>query len=465
LKPIIKSEHVSFQYLHSKIPFLKDINFEVSPGECVLICGASGSGKTTFSRLLNGISPNYVEGNLKGNMHTSGLKNGEADIEEYLPIVGSVFQNPKTQHFTMDTTSELAFPLENIGSDPNDIRQQIKDKAASFQISHLLDRDIFQLSGGEKQQIAFVVANILNPNILILDEVTSNLDQQAINRIAQMIQQLKKKNVTLILFEHRLSWAKDFVDRYVLFERGEIKNEWTASEFDRLSNEELHYLGLRSMNLSPYREDIQEKMSLLTNEEEGILQTKDLEIGYPNREVLSKLSLNFQSNKIIGLMGANGTGKSTLANTLTGLQAPISGEVLWQGNIVSPKQLIKKSFLVMQDMNYQLFSDSVENEILLGSKYPEYLEEVIETLNLVPYRKRHPMSLSEGQKQRVAIASALLSGKEIIIFDEPTSGLDYLHMKRFGQLLERLKTTQRVIIVITHDEELAAEWCDSILKL
>lgn len=465
MKSIIKSEQVSFQYLHSKAPFLKDINFEVYPGECVLICGASGSGKTSFSRLLNGISPNYIEGNLSGNMHTANLNAGEADIEEYLPIVGSVFQNPKTQHFTVDTTSELAFPLENIGMEPDDIRQQIQNKAVSFQISHLLERNIFKLSGGEKQQIAFVSANMLEPSILVLDEVTSNLDQEAINRISKMVKNLKKKNITIILFEHRLSWAKDFVDRYILFEEGKIKNEWSASEFNKITNDELHYLGLRSMNLSPYREDIQEKTNLLTSREKGMLQTKDLEIGYPSHKVLSRVNLNFQSNKIIGLMGENGTGKSTLANTLTGLQAPISGEILWQGKKMSPKQLIKKSFLVMQDMNYQLFSDSVENEILLGSKHPEYLEEVIETLNLSPYRKRHPMSLSEGQKQRVAIASAILSGKELIIFDEPTSGLDYLHMERFGQLLEKLKTTKRVIVIITHDEELAAKWCDSIIHL
>src|SRR5699024_12685059 len=116
---------------------------EVYPGEFVLISGASGSGKTSFSRLLNGISPNYIEGNLSGNMHTANLNAGEADIEEYLPIVGSVFQNPKTQHFTVDTTSELAFPLQNLGLEPDGIRQQIQKKGVSFQISHLLDCIIF----------------------------------------------------------------------------------------------------------------------------------------------------------------------------------------------------------------------------------------------------------------------------------------------------------------------------------
>lgn len=465
MKKMIESQDVSFKYLHTNDPYLKNINFEVRPGECVLICGSSGSGKTTFSRLINGISPNYLEGDLKGELYTTDLKAGEAEIEEYIPIVGSVFQNPKTQHFTVDTTSELAFPLENTGADPQFIREQIKNKAENFQISYLLDRNIFELSGGEKQQIAFVAANMLEPTILVLDEVTSNLDQEAIQRIGHMVQELKDKNMTIIIFEHRLSWTKDLVDRYILFEKGEVKDEWTASDFNKLSNEELHHLGLRSMDLSMHRKKIHEKDRISKKSRNGILQTRHLNIGYSNRDVLSELNLEFQSGQIIGLMGSNGTGKSTLANTLTGLQKPISGDIIWNNKKISSKQLIQKSFLVMQDMNYQLFSDSVEDEILLGAKHIEYLEDVMENLNLTDYKDRHPMSLSEGQKQRVAIASALLSGKEIIIFDEPTSGLDYLHMQRFGKLLNKLKATRAVIIVITHDEELAAEWCDSIIQL
>jgi len=461
----IISNDVSFQYLHTEEPFLKNINLEVTQGECVLICGASGSGKTSFSRLLNGISPHYVEGELSGHLQTLDLKVPEADIEKYVPVVGSVFQNPKTQHFTVDTTSELAFPLENMGYEPDYIRKQIAEKAEAFQIEHLLDRNIFQLSGGEKQQIAFVAANMLEPDVLILDEVTSNLDQKAIDRIHNMVGLLKKRGMTIVIMEHRLAWTKNLVDRYVMFEEGQIAKKWTASDFNQLSNETLHELGLRSMDLESHRERIQEKKMEQAVTGDSVLETNDLEIGYPNRHVLKNLDFHFKSGEITGLMGANGTGKSTLANTLTGLQKPLAGDVLWNGRRVSAKELIDKSYLVMQDMNYQLFSDSVEEEVLLGAEHPEYMEDVIAALNLSEYQSRHPMSLSEGQKQRVAIASSLLSGKEIIIFDEPTSGLDYKHMERFGHLLEDLKSSGAVILVITHDEELASVWCDSIIEL
>lgn len=462
---MIKSNNVSFQYLHTTEAFLKEINLTVDRGEVILICGASGSGKSTYSRLLNGISPNYIEGELTGEHYTADLKAGEADIEAYVPIVGSVFQNPKTQHFTVDTTSELAFPLENMGVHPDFIQTKVMENAKALDVEHLLGRNIFEISGGEKQQIAFVASNMLEPTILILDEVTSNLDQEAIIRIREMVLQLKARGQTIIIFEHRLAWTKDLVDRYIRLEDGKVSHEWTADEFQILSNDDLHALGLRSTNLDSHREIIQTKLNNQRDSNNCTLTTENLSIGYPGHTVLTDLHLSFNAGEVTGLLGPNGTGKSTFANTLTGLQDAISGQIYWNNKKITKKALIQKSYMVMQDMNYQLFSDSVENEILLGAKHPKYLDILLEELNLTEFRDRHPMSLSEGQKQRVVIASALLSGKEIIIFDEPTSGLDYEHMERFGKLLKDLKDSKAVIIVITHDEELASKWCDSIVKL
>lgn len=465
MKNKIVSNNVSFQYLHTERPFLRNINIRVNRGECVLICGPSGSGKSTFSRLLNGISPDYLEGVLTGELHIFDLKAGETGIEEYVPVVGSVFQNPTTQHFTVDTTSELAFPLENSGADPDDIVDIIQDKASTFQVENLLDHNIFELSGGEKQQIAFVSATMLSPAVLILDEVTSNLDHQAIKRIRDMIKLLKERGMTIIIMEHRLAWIKGLADRYILFKEGQIANEWPAHFFEQLSNQTLHDFGLRSMDLQVHREKIHKKILEQHRLEDGILRTEKLSVGYPKRTVLTDINLSFKEGETIGLFGPNGIGKTTLANTLTGLQTPLAGRILWDGKEFSNKQRIEKSYMVMQNMNYQLFSDSVVDEILLGAKYPEYNNEIMDVLNLTEFKDRHPMSLSEGQKQRVAIASALLSGKKLIIFDEPTSGLDYFHMEQFGRLLQGLKKSKTVIIVITHDEELASKWCDSVIEL
>ena len=466
MKHAILSEDVSFKYLNTETSFLKDINLDIKKGECVLICGASGSGKSTFSRLVNGISPDYIEGTFSGKLSTMGLNTGESTIEEYVPIVGSVFQNPKTQHFTVNSTSELAFPMENMGEEPEKIINTIQNKAAAFNISHLLDRNMFEISGGEKQQIAFVAANMTEPDVLVLDEVTSNLDQEAITRISEMVAYLKNKGMTILILEHRLAWTKGIVDRYVLFNEGQIKKEWSKEAFYELSNEELHQYGLRSMDLTEHRTLINEKLVDIKDiADTGILKTQHLSVGYHNQTVLEGLNIGFEQGDIVGVLGPNGTGKSTLANTLTGLQQPLKGKILWNNNEIHSNDLIKKSYLVMQDMNYQLFSDSVEDEILLGAKHPEHLENLLEALNLTQFRERHPMSLSEGQKQRVVIASAVLSGKELIVFDEPTSGLDYENMEKFGLLLNKLKKSNAVIIVITHDEELASKWCDKIINL
>jgi len=463
----INSQNASFTFLHANDSFLKSIDLKIVPGECVLICGESGSGKTTFSRLLNGISPNHIEGELSGDVNTEGLVAGKANIEDYVPVVGSVFQNPKTQHFTVNTTYELAFPLENMGLPTDQIKNRITEVTNELNFNGLLNRNIFKLSGGEKQQIAMASANMLKPNVLVLDEVTSNLDQESIERMRQMIKRKKKEGVTVILTEHRLAWTKDFVDRYVLFEEGRRVDEWTAQEFDQLSNKELGDMGLRSMDLSRQNAalPLMEQDSKV-NAENQTLQTQNLTVGYDKKTpVLSNINIGLDQSEVVGLMGSNGTGKSTLANTLTGLLKPLDGKVLWNGKPISSKELIKKSFLVMQDTNYQLFSEDVSEEVLLNARYPERKNQVLKQLNLSNVQSRHPMSLSGGQKQRVAIASAMLSGKELIIFDEPTSGLDYVNMQQFGKLLELLKDTDAVIAIITHDVELAADWCDSIINL
>lgn len=463
----ITSKNSSFRFPYAEEAFLKSIDLKVAPGECVLICGKSGSGKTTFSRLLNGISPNYIEGELSGHVETFGLVAGEASIEDYVPIVGSVFQNPKTQHFASSTTYELAFPLENVGTPTERITMRINEIAKEFHIESLLDRDIFKLSGGQKQQVAMAAASALRPKVLVLDEVTSNLDHNAIEQIKAMIKRKKEEGVTIILTEHRLAWTKGLVDRYVLFEEGKLVQEWKSAAFNQLTNDDLAQIGLRAMDLSKQRKILSEKeQTPKVTEGSYLLQTKNLTVGYEkNSPILSNMTIGMNQNKVIGFTGPNGVGKSTLAKTLTGLLKPLAGKILWQGQTISSKSLVKKSFLVMQDTNYQLFSESVSEEVLLNAKYPEQKNRVLEKLNLLDVENRHPMSLSGGQKQRVAIASAMLSGKELIIFDEPTSGLDYSNMQRFGELLNMLKETDAIIAIITHDVELSAEWCDEIIDL
>lgn len=465
MRTLVESNNVSFAYQNSTEPALQDISLRIRPGECVLFCGRSGCGKTTFSRLLNGLAPMFYPGELTGSCTVSGLLAGSAAIEQYVPLVGSVFQNPKTQYFNVDTTAELAFPCENSGMPPTAIRQRVQEVVAQFHLEALMDRSVFKISGGEKQRVAFVAACMLGPKLLVLDEPTSNLDAAAITRMHDMVATMKQCGVTVVLAEHRLAWITDLVDRYFYFADGALTAQWTAAEFAALPPERLTEYGLRGRALDDCRAEITAKQR---RECLGapVLTLKNVTLGYDKKNPLRTLpNLAFGAGEIVGLMGHNGIGKSTLAKTLCGLMEPLGGQILWEGKTANARTRLHKSFLVMQDVNYQLFSDSVREEILLGAAHPKLVDTVMLALGLNGLADRHPMSLSGGQKQRVVVAAAMLSDKPLIVMDEPTSGLDRGNMEQVGRLLQQLKTQGKTIVVITHDEELAADWCDRIIAL
>jgi len=465
VRTLVESNNVSFAYQNSTEPALQDISLRIRPGECVLFCGRSGCGKTTFSRLLNGLAPMFYPGELTGSCTVSGLLAGSAAIEQYVPLVGSVFQNPKTQYFNVDTTAELAFPCENSGMPPTAIRQRVQEVVAQFHLEALMDRSVFKISGGEKQRVAFAAACMLGPKLLVLDEPTSNLDAAAITRMHDMVATMKQCGVTVVLAEHRLAWITDLVDRYFYFADGALTAQWTAAEFAALPPERLTEYGLRGRALDDCRAEITAKQR---RECLGapVLTLKNVTLGYDKKNPLRTLpNLAFGAGEIVGLMGHNGIGKSTLAKTLCGLMEPLGGQILWEGKTANARTRLHKSFLVMQDVNYQLFSDSVREEILLGAAHPKLVDTVMLALGLNGLADRHPMSLSGGQKQRVVVAAAMLSDKPLIVLDEPTSGLDRGNMEQVGRLLQQLKTQGKTIVVITHDEELAADWCDRIIAL
>ncbi len=466
---IILLNNVSFTYPESKEKAIKGVTLSVKEGECILLCGKSGCGKTTVTRMLNGLIPNFYHGTLEGSVSLFGREGDSTSVEDLVPLVGSVFQNPKTQYFNTNTTAELAFPCENTGMPREEILKRIESCGERFNLQELLDRNIFHLSGGEKQKVAVGAASILCPRLLVLDEPTSNLDQKSIDELAGMIGTLKKEGVTIVMAEHRLAWTKAFADTYALFEDGMLTDIYARDAFFALPEKELEEHGLRTTDLTPYRERLRQKIK--NTDDDGrnsaaSLQLRNLTIGYKKKNPVYHLpELSAQPGEVVGIMGHNGIGKTTLIRTIAGLIKPLSGDLQWNGKNCRRRELMNKCFLVMQDVNYQLFSDSVRDEIRIDAQDETACEQVMDELGLLPFADRHPMSLSGGQKQRVAIGSAMVSPKEIIILDEPTSGLDRYHMNQVGRLIRRLKERNKLILMITHDEELAADWCDRIYKL
>ena len=438
---VIEAENASFTYQSAPSPALQDVTLTVQPGECVVLCGRSGCGKTTFTHLLNGLSPEFYPGTLTGRCTAAGLAAGEAAIEAYVPQVGSVFQNPKTQYFNVDTTAELAFPCENAGMEPQAIRRRVDEVVEQFQLGPLMDRSVFKLSGGEKQRVAFAAACMLGPRLLVLDEPTSNLDAAAIAQLHDMIAVMKRQGVTVVLAEHRLAWITDLADRYFFFAAGRLAAQWSAAEFAALPAGTLAGYGLRARTLDDCRAGIRAKQSARCPGT-PVLTLEGVTLGCDKKHPLRTLpDMSFAAGEIVGLMGRNGIGKSTMARTLCGLLEPVSGKICRNGRPANARERLRSSFLVMQDVNYQLFSDSVREEVLLGAAHPERCDAVLQALGL------------DG-----------LADKPLILLDEPTSGLDLGSMQQVGQLLQEWKAQGKTLLVITHDEELAANWCDRVIR-
>ena len=456
---MIRLEHVSFTYGNFDSGALEDVSLLVRKGECVLLCGSSGCGKTTVTRLVNGLIPHFYEGECAGTISVCGMDVRTQELYTVSKKVGSVFQNPRSQFFCLDTTSELAFGCENLGLDANEIADRVSRTVRELELEPLADRDIFKLSGGEKQRIACGSISAMSPDIFVLDEPTSNLDAKSVERLKNVLSLWKIQGKTILIAEHRLYWLKDLCDRVVYLDRGRIEMDIPMDEFKKISERKLRDMGLRTL-LSP--NEISDGRDPYSAKASDML-LKNYHFGYDKKMVLEFDDMPLPANEIVAITGQNGAGKSTFVRCLCGLEKKFKGRTVIAGKIYTPKEMLRKCYLVMQDVNHQLFCESVLDEVLLGAAddadTKEKARQLMVKLGVWELRGRHPMALSGGQKQRVAICSAVLAGKDILVFDEPTSGLDYQHMAGTAELFKELRSMGKSIFVITHDNELIESCC------
>lgn len=458
---IIQISNVSFQYKNSEKGALHDVSLTVEPGECILLCGESGCGKTTITRLLNGLIPHFYEGTLNGMMEVCGLKIQEEELYTIAEKVGSVFQNPRSQFFCLDTTSEVAFGCENMGLPEDEIKQRIAKVTRELKMENLMGRNIFKLSGGEKQRVACASVSAMQPEIFVLDEPTSNMDLDAIEELKKTLLFWKKQGKTIVIAEHRLYWLKYICDRVIYMEEGHIVSDLPMKTFVTFSEDRIKAMGLRGLSLS--QPEFPEKP-----EKSGKTITfKNYHFNFEKEEVLHMSDVTVPAESIIAVTGHNGAGKSTFLRCLCGLEKKFKGHTVLDDANLSGRQMLKNCYMVMQDVNHQLFCETVEEEIQLGmaEEKADKVSDLLRELDLAGFRERHPMSLSGGQKQRVAIASAVLAEKSVLIFDEPTSGLDYKHMRQTAGLFQRLKERKKTMFIITHDPELIVMCCTHVLHI
>lgn len=442
-------------------------NLSIEAGEFVVLCGRSGSGKSSFARIVNALIPEYYPATWQGEARLFGKAMAERSLETATSEVACVFQNPSSQFFHRRVPDELVFPCENLGLSRDEIGERLRATVDRLALTPLFEKDLSTASSGEAQQVAMGTAWMQGSPVLLLDEPSANLDAKAIERLRSFLAQAKASGKTILIAEHRLHFLKDLATRYLYFDQGRLCQDWSAEAFLALPDEERKRLGLRASDLS----QIQERCRALRAVEGGklspSLRIEPHCIGYGQTCLKSEPSFEVSLGRIVGIVGSNGSGKTTWLRQVAGLHQFLKKtSYRWAGQDLSTKQRQGMTTFVMQDTRFQLFAESVQSELnwVLKQK-PKAQADVMALLKLFKldaFLDRHPMTLSGGEQQRLVILLGLLGERPLLLLDEPTSGLDYEQMQAVIQALRLAKTETGLILVVSHDEEFLADLVDQL---
>ncbi len=495
-EPIVLLENLSYQYPGASAPALRDVNLRVERGEFVGIVGPTGAGKTTLCLALNGIVPQFYGGRFFGRATVAGLDTLEHPIHDLARHVGMVFQDPEAQLLTTSVENEVAFALENLCVPPEAIRERVARALAAVRLQGLEKKRPYELSGGQKQRLAIAAALALEPDLLVLDEPTTQLDPVGQEEVFATVARLnREQGVTVVMASHAVEHLAEHATRLVVLDQGEVVQVGTPEEV--LGQVEwLESLGLRAPQVTRFyhlmgargerlgalpvtlggalaryrerrgrwrlREDGADGKDPSPREGPPCLEVEDLWHVYPDgTEALRGVSLRVWPGEYVVIVGQNGAGKSTLVKHLVRLLEPTSGVVRVGGEDVrglSTAALAQKVGFISQNPDNQIFTTRVEEEVafaLRARKVPEAevrrrVAWALEEMGLSQYRDRHPLSLPKGDRARLVVAAVLAMGPDIFIFDEPTTGQDPQGARRVLDLSRRLREQGKTVLVITH---------------
>lgn len=443
----LELRNLSFKYQGSEELVLDNVNLNIEKGSFLLVAGPSGGGKSTLLKLLNGIIPFHFKGDIVGDILLEGKSILEQDAYNRCSFMGSVMQNADDQIIYEVVEDEVAFPLENLCCEPEEISKRVKASLELMKLSSNMQTST--LSGGEKQRLITAATLGMGQKILLFDEPLANLDLKSSHELLTILEQyVKEEGYTVIFIEHRLDWVLPYVNKVIWVEDKQIR------EFDDKDDFSSFWNGNIYSNLS----DVDKSSK---NIESELISMKSCSWKPKGKQILSNINFTLNRGERWIVIGDNGCGKSSFIKLLSTLEKKTSGDI---SMAYSKREIFKNIGVVMQNPNYQLFMPTVKDEIMLQAITPKLGMDLIKHFGLEEFVDKHPHSLSEGQKRKVGVASILAMQPNIILFDEPTVGQDYKSLRLILEALEKFKEQKELTMVtITHDTRCARYLGDKVL--
>ena len=451
---MIRLDRVSYTYADAPRPALEGIDISVREGEWVLLAGPSGCGKSTLMHLLNGLIPHVLGGRLHGTVSVNGLVPEQSSVQELSRRVGTVFQNPELQLFMLRVEEDVAFGCENLGMPPEQTRQRTDWALDRLALTAIRTQEVSTLSGGQKQRLAIAGALAMGAKTLLLDEPTSDLDQDSRRELLVTLRELHRQGHTILMTEHRFDGLDGLVDRVVTLDRGNVVANGSFPIVNRV--ERYHTTCDRNV---------------ATPGTEVLVDVDELELGYVGCDpVLRDATCRVNAGEVVALTGCNGCGKTTLLKTLCGLLRPTKGRLCVAGiERPSLSNLIGTVGFLFQNPDEQIFTDCVADEILFGPRNRRHdvnLDAYLNTTGLAAYRDAHPRCLSRGERQRLVAAAVLAMRPKVLLLDEPTTGLDQAAWTALMRLIvDESRRNEGCVLFSTHHREAAEAFADRILTI
>lgn len=486
----IKFKNFTYYYPETLRPALQNINLTINEWEFVLIIGPSGCGKSTLLRVINGLIPNFHGGKIKGEVLIKNKSIKDIPKNELFKTVGFIFQDPEKQSVYNTIEREIAFGMENLNMDITRMKKNIAEVSYLFNLDFIKEKSVNDISGGERQKVEIASVVAMDPDIILLDEPTSQLDPISADEILNAINRLNKDmGKTVILVEQRLEKCFDMADRILIMENGKIINQISKEDINIHINK-INFLPKVSMifkeaGFKAVPINIKEAKKIIANKNlpnlsdrnlksfnDEILMVDNLYFEYsPNKAVLKNISFTLHKGEILGIMGQNGAGKTTLSKILVGLIKKFKGKVIINDREIeslSNIERVKSIGYLAQNPILYFGRDTVFDEVAysvrnIGEFDRERVIELLKKFDLYEIMDKNPRDLSGGQKQRLAIACTIVTKPDVLILDEPTRGIDIYHKKEIGNLIKDYASLGKSVIIITHDSDFVGDFCDSVM--